>query len=202
MITYREMKRIRRDREDGFRREDYDMNFQPVMMTFKAFLQTQDDSITDQEALVKYGEYKLEFQRQQLNEFFVHHKDFEWFRMKYHPTEVETRQTEVKKMLQKRLEVFQQLVTDQFMEEVRIDNSSEEKLLELMDKVVVLLEGGSEQDYEDIVSKENSSENGVKQLHKTTSIFLNNLQLFILILSIRSQLIHHSTSKIPNFWPH
>ena len=89
MITYREMKRIRRDREDGFRREDYDMNFQPVMMTFKAFLQTQDDSITDQEALVKYGEYKLEFQRQQLNEFFVHHKDYEWFRNRYHPSVLE-----------------------------------------------------------------------------------------------------------------
>ena len=44
------------------------------MLTFKAFLQTQDDSITDEESLEKYGEYKLEFQRQQLNEFFVVHK--------------------------------------------------------------------------------------------------------------------------------
>ena len=194
MITYREMKRIRRDREDGFRREDYDMNFQPVMMTFKAFLQTQDDSITDQEALVKYGEYKLEFQRQQLNEFFVHHKDFEWFRMKYHPTEVETRQTEVRKMLQRRLEVFHQLVTDQFIEEVRIDNSSEDKLLELMDKVVVLLEGGTEQDYEDIVSKENNTEKEVKQLHKTTSIFLNNLHP-----NIKRSELETAVKKFPGF---
>ena len=67
-----------------YRREDYD-NYQPVMMTFKAFLSTQDDSITDEEALHKYSEYKIEFQRQQLNEFFVSHKEDEWFKLKYQP---------------------------------------------------------------------------------------------------------------------
>ena len=83
------------------------------MMTFKAFLSTQvhqrarlcitdavhyavqDDSITDEEALQKYGEYKLEFQRQQLNEFFVSNKDKEWFRTKYHPALREARDKEV-----------------------------------------------------------------------------------------------------------
>ena len=34
----------------------------------------QDDSISDEEGIKKYGEYKLEFKRQQLNEFFVTHK--------------------------------------------------------------------------------------------------------------------------------
>ena len=63
------------DRREAARpgREEQD-GFQPSMLTFKAFLQTQDDSITDEESLEKYGEYKLEFQRQQLNEFFVVHK--------------------------------------------------------------------------------------------------------------------------------
>ena len=51
---------------------------QPPMMTFKSFLTTQDDGISDEEAIKKYGEYKLEFKRQQLNEFFVSHKDEEW----------------------------------------------------------------------------------------------------------------------------
>ena len=48
------------------------------MMSFKAFLSTQDDNISDREAIEKYNDYKLEFQRQQLNEFFVAHKDDEW----------------------------------------------------------------------------------------------------------------------------
>lgn len=51
---------------------------QPPMMSFKAFLATQDDNISDSEAIEKYNDYKLEFQRQQLNEFFVAHKDDEW----------------------------------------------------------------------------------------------------------------------------
>lgn len=51
---------------------------QPVMLTLKQFLATQDDSISDSDAIVKYNEYKIEFRRQQLNEFFVAHKDEEW----------------------------------------------------------------------------------------------------------------------------
>lgn len=53
------------------------------MMSFKAFLAAQDDNISDSEAVEKYNEYKLEFQRQQLNEFFVAHKDDEWYVLKY-----------------------------------------------------------------------------------------------------------------------
>ena len=164
-----------RDRGDDRRhREDYDPNYQPAMMTFKAFLQTQDDWITDEEALQKYGEYKLEFQRQQLNEFFVNNKESEWFRNKYHPTVMETRHQERKTGLEKRLSVYHQLVTDQFVDEVRLDDSNEDKLVELMDKAVILMEGGSDQDYEMLNSAENVTD-GAKQLHKTTSIFLNNL---------------------------
>lgn len=49
------------------------------MMSFKAFLVTQDDNISESDAIDKYNDYKLEFQRQQLNEFFVAHKDDEWY---------------------------------------------------------------------------------------------------------------------------
>jgi SERRATE/Ars2, N-terminal domain len=51
---------------------------QPPMMSFKAFLAAHDDSISDEEAIKKYADYKLEFRRQQLNEFFTSHKDEEW----------------------------------------------------------------------------------------------------------------------------
>ncbi|VDK74247.1 unnamed protein product [Gongylonema pulchrum] len=53
----------------------------PVMMTFKKFLATQDDSITDEEAIAKYSEYKLEFRRQELQKFFTAHKDEQWWVM-------------------------------------------------------------------------------------------------------------------------
>ena len=48
------------------------------MMTFKAFMEQCDDSISEEEALRKYSEYKLEFKRQQLNDFFINHKEEEW----------------------------------------------------------------------------------------------------------------------------
>ena len=70
------------------------------MMSFKAFLQTQDDQISDEEAIKKYAEYKLEFKRQQLNEFFVTHKEEEWFKQKYHPEDSVKRRAELLEMLQ------------------------------------------------------------------------------------------------------
>lgn len=51
------------------------------MMTFKRFLATQDDSITDEEAIAKYAEYKMDFKRQELRKFFMTHKDEQWWVM-------------------------------------------------------------------------------------------------------------------------
>lgn len=55
-----------------------DLQTQPPMLTLKQFLANQDDSISDSDAITKYNEYKQDFRRQQLNEFFVTHKDEEW----------------------------------------------------------------------------------------------------------------------------
>lgn len=55
-----------------------DLQTQPPMLTLKQFLATQDDSISDADAMAKYSDYKQDFKRQQLNEFFVTHKDEEW----------------------------------------------------------------------------------------------------------------------------
>jgi len=181
----REFKRQRSGRDELYRREEYD-NFQPVMMTFKAFLSTQDDYITDEEALHKYSEYKLEFQRQQLNEFFVSHKDQEWFKMKYQPAMKEERMKDMKEMLGKRLNVFTTLVTDEFMNDVALNEADQDKLIELMDTVVVLLEGGSAEDIVEMISNENNNEETKKQLHKTTSIFLSNLHPSITKLEIET----------------
>lgn len=65
-----------------YRGEEYPV--QPPMMSFKAFLAAHDDSISDEEAVKKYAEYKLEFRRQQLNEFFTSHKDEEWYYLFYY----------------------------------------------------------------------------------------------------------------------
>lgn len=49
-----------------------------VMLTFKKFLATQDESISDDEAILKYNEYKFEYRKQEYEKFFQAHKDEEW----------------------------------------------------------------------------------------------------------------------------
>lgn len=56
---------------------DLDFPTQPPMLTFKQFLSQQEDNISDQDAIKKYNEYKDEFKRQQINEFFLAHKEEE-----------------------------------------------------------------------------------------------------------------------------
>ena len=48
------------------------------MLAFKAFLTQQDDNISDEEAIRKFNEYKLDFKKQQIHEFFLAHKEEEW----------------------------------------------------------------------------------------------------------------------------
>lgn len=55
-----------------------DIQTQPQMLTLKQFLDTEEEGISDLEVMQKYSDYKQEFKRQQLNEFFVAHKDEEW----------------------------------------------------------------------------------------------------------------------------
>ena len=120
--------------------------FQPAMMSFKAFLQTQDDQISDEEAIRKYAEYKLEFKRQQLNEFFVTHKEEEWFRQKYHPEDSVKRKAELLEMLEKRIEVFKLFQEQGKYNGLALDGENQDSLVKLLDSVVIMLEGGTEHD--------------------------------------------------------
>lgn len=58
--------------------QDADGPSQPAMMTFKQFLSEQDDNISDEDAIKKFNEYKLDFKKQQISEFFLQHKEEEW----------------------------------------------------------------------------------------------------------------------------
>lgn len=51
---------------------------QPLMLNFKQFMNNLDDSIDHIEATTKYNNYKSEFKKKQLTEFFNAHKEEEW----------------------------------------------------------------------------------------------------------------------------
>merc|ERR1719193_2782660 len=116
------------------------------MMSFKSFMQTQDDSISDEEGIKKYAEYKLEFKRQQLNEFFVTHKEEEWFKQKYHPEDCFKRKEELKSMLLKRVELFQEFNVGGKFNGLALDGDKQDALIKVLDSVVIKLEGGTDFD--------------------------------------------------------
>merc|ERR1711936_972967 len=129
--------------------------FQPAMMSFKAFLQTQDDQISDEEAIRKYAEYKLEFKRQQLNEFFVTHKEEEWFKQKYHPEDALKRKDECKAALEKRIDVFTRFLEEKRFNDIAIDGDQSDPMVKLLDSVVIFLEGGTDFDLEILDQEQN-----------------------------------------------
>uniref|UniRef100_A0A0K8SFX0 Serrate RNA effector molecule homolog n=2 Tax=Lygus hesperus TaxID=30085 RepID=A0A0K8SFX0_LYGHE len=139
------------------RYESSDLDTQPPIMTFKSFLQTQDDNITDEEAISKYAEYKLEFRRQQLNEFFVAHKEEEWFKLKYHPEDSAKRKEELNNALKKRAQVFLEMLDSGRVDSVRLDSDQGDAVVKLLDAVVIRLEGGTDLDLTVLDLAENAS---------------------------------------------
>lgn len=55
----------------------------PIMKSFKEFLLSLDDSVEETEAVKRYNEYKVDFRRQQMQDFFLAHKDEEWYEISY-----------------------------------------------------------------------------------------------------------------------
>lgn len=52
------------------------------LLSFKEFILSQSNSINEQEALSKYVNYKADFTRRQIDEFFKEHHEDDWFRYK------------------------------------------------------------------------------------------------------------------------
>ena len=53
---------------------------QPALMSFRQYiLERSDDSISDEEALKRYNEYKTNFRRDQILNFFNEHKEEDWY---------------------------------------------------------------------------------------------------------------------------
>lgn len=61
-----------------FLKSDSDYATQPPFLSFKMFLQQQEDNISDEEAIKRYNDYKMDFKKTQINNFFLEHKEEEW----------------------------------------------------------------------------------------------------------------------------
>ncbi len=49
-----------------------------TMLTFKQFLTQQEDDIEESDAITSYNNYKAEFKKKLVEEFFEEHKEEDW----------------------------------------------------------------------------------------------------------------------------
>lgn len=118
----------------------------PTMRSFKDFLLNLEDSVDETEAVKRYNQYKVDFRRQQLQDFFLSHKQHEWFRSKYHPDDITARRAASQAALKTRLDVFLFLLENHWLEQVKLDMDHAPKILKLMDAAVIKMEGGTDLD--------------------------------------------------------
>uniref|UniRef100_A0A3Q3M2W1 Serrate RNA effector molecule homolog (Arabidopsis) n=1 Tax=Mastacembelus armatus TaxID=205130 RepID=A0A3Q3M2W1_9TELE len=118
----------------------------PIMKTFKEFLLSLDDSVDETEAVKRYNEYKLDFRRQQMQDFFLAHKDEEWFRSKYHPDEASRLKAEAHSALRNRLNVFTFLMENGWFDNVSLDIEQTPVIIKVLDAAVIKMEGGTDHD--------------------------------------------------------
>jgi len=116
------------------------------MMTFKMWLNMQSDDISDEDAITNYNAYKVNFRQQQLQEFFVAHKNEEWFKEKYHPDEADKKFTNQRTSILWRVEVFEKMEKHGIFDRVRLDLENEKEIIKLMDSAVIFMEGGKDED--------------------------------------------------------
>jgi len=119
---------------------------QPLMLNFKQFMNNLDDSIDHIEATTKYNNYKIEFKKKQLTEFFNAHKEEEWFRLKYHPEDSIKRKKKLRDFLVSRRECFINLLKKGQIDSISLDVDKIDSITRLLDIVIIQLEGGDEND--------------------------------------------------------
>uniref|UniRef100_A0A3B4YHF7 Serrate RNA effector molecule homolog (Arabidopsis) n=1 Tax=Seriola lalandi dorsalis TaxID=1841481 RepID=A0A3B4YHF7_SERLL len=118
----------------------------PIMKSFKEFLISLDDSVDETEAVKRYNEYKIDFRRQQMQDFFLAHKDEEWFRSKYHPDEASRLKAEAQSALHNRLNVFTFLMENGWFDNVSLDIEQTPAIIKVLDAAVIKMEGGTDHD--------------------------------------------------------
>jgi hypothetical protein len=125
---------------------------QPRMLSFREFNATMLDPMDrsnkiDQVRQARYNQYKEAFRAEQTRIFFEAHKDEDWFRLRYHPSEAAGRKTEQRRVIQKRLRIFRELqprYTNMALS--ASDEVQLKSLYKFLDACLIKLEDGDDRD--------------------------------------------------------
>jgi len=122
-------------------------NDDDILLSFKAWVMKQDDNINEDDACKNFKLYKAEFKKKQMQEFFVTHKDEEWFRDKYHPDASDERNGQFKEAVKARFDAWNKLASiEGIFDDQILDDTKEERTIKLLENAVMLMEGASEED--------------------------------------------------------
>jgi len=141
----------------------------PMIMSFKEFVMKQEDAIDEVESVTRFKGYKVEFKKTQINDFFVLHKEEEWFKDKYHPVDEPKRTKEVNKSIRSRLKVYLDLMEQGHLDNVSLDVGQQEQMLKLLDKVVIKLEGGTDDEVKELDEGDNAASESESPTKSSTS---------------------------------
>lgn len=136
------------------------------LMSFKDFIISQNNDINEQEALMKYSEYKTEFTKSQIDKFFKEHQEEEWFRNKYRPIELKKIEEANKASKAKRKELYNKLIEKQNTDEFSLDYQNNEALARFLENFSLMLEGATLEELDD---------NEARKKFGVSSIFIPNL---------------------------
>lgn len=155
------------------------------LLSFKEFILNQSNDINEQDALKKYGEYKTEFTKRQIDKFFKEHQEEEWFKNKYRPTEIKKFEEATKKSKTRRKELYNTLIERKLTDEFTLDYNHNDNLSTFLENFSLLLEGAS---IEDVASGE------ARKVHGVSSIFIPSLHP-----SIDKAMVEEYASNHPGF---
>ena len=174
------------------------------LLSFKAFLETQNDQITEEESLAMYRQYKTEYRRQRMLEFFEEHKEEEWMLEVYHPVCKERRRLEEQARVARRADVFWSMFENK-IRGLRLEAGQEEKLIRMMDTFVLRLGnvGGRDVKSEPQLTLDEAvhpdknladQDNLLENLHHPVSLFLPQVPL-----SVPASLVEQLGRQCPGF---
>ncbi|KAL5106879.1 hypothetical protein TcWFU_005708 [Taenia crassiceps] len=116
------------------------------MMHLSKFLEPFDESaLTDEDGAQKYSAYVAGFLKDQLSDQFDRHKNSAWFRDKYHPDYIVSREKQRVALLA-RFNVFRKMRDEGFCKGISLEYRGRAAITKLLDQFAILLSGGTSED--------------------------------------------------------
>lgn len=125
----------------------------PVLQTFKQWIIGQnDDFIQPDDAATGYASYKVGERKKHVEQFFIDHKDEEWFKEKYHPEQSQTALKVHETFLRERFSAWKKLNDAGCTKNVTFDLENDGKLAKLLDAAIMLMESNTLEDCQTFLS--------------------------------------------------